>query len=298
VSILLIGGTGFLGSLVAQRLRDRDTVALVRPTSDRTLLPPGMPTREGDVNGEVPLDGIDTLVYCASMGLDRRPVAPLVRRLHASGIQRALFVSTTAIFTRLPTRSRAVRLEAEHAVQSSGLAWTIIRPTMIYGTQRDRNISRLLRWIDRWPVLPVCGSGLWQPVHVEDVADAIVAALDSPRAVDGAYNLAGKAPLRLDELIRTAAHALGRRVWLMPVPLRMAVVAARVTRLVTPEQVWRLAEDKAFDYADATRDLGFRPRSFEDGVQQEVTSLGLPARRRWPALRVRLPRLSGPAPRH
>ena len=168
---------------------------------------------------------------------------------------------------------------------------------MIYGTARDRNISRLLRLLDRWPVLPVCGNGLWQPVHVDDVADAVVAAVESPRAVDSAYNLAGKAPLRLHGLIRTAARALGRQVWLVPVPLRLAVAAARVTRIVTPEQVWRLAEDKAFDYTDATRDLGFRPRSFEEGVQQEVRSLGLPTRRRSPAPRAPSPRPSDPAPR-
>jgi nucleoside-diphosphate-sugar epimerase len=198
-----------------------------------------------------------------------------------------VFVSTTAIFTSLPATSRTARLAAEYAVQSSRLTWTIVRPTMIYGTARDRNISRLLRLLDRWPVVPVCGNGLWQPVYVEDVADAVVAALDSPLTPGRAYNLAGKAPLRLSELIRAAADALGQRVWLVPVPLGMAVVTARLTRAVTPEQVWRLAEDKAFEYADAARDFGFSPRSFEEGVRLEVQSLALPTRRRSPAPRGR-----------
>ena len=48
-----------------------------------------------------------------------------------------------------------------------------------------------------------------------------------------------------------------------------------LTRVVTPEQIRRLAEDKAFDYAEATRDFDFPPRSFAEGVRLEARSLGL-----------------------
>jgi uncharacterized protein YbjT (DUF2867 family) len=160
-------------------------------------------------------------------------------------------------------------------VQESALDWTIVRPTMIYGTARDRNISRMLRFLARWPVFPLCGNALWQPVYVEDLAAAVVAALDSPVTVGRTYNLAGAYPLRFSELVRTAARTLLRRVLLVRVPVAAAVLAARVTRLVTPEQVRRLAEDKAFDYADATRDFGFKPRTFAEGVRLEARGLGL-----------------------
>src|SRR6185436_9257337 len=114
----------------------------------------------------------ETLVYCASMGFGHVP--PLVAALESAGVRRAVFVSTTAIYTSLPAPSKAIRLEAERLVQASSLDWTILRPTMIYGTPRDRNVSRLLRYLRRWPVFPVCGNALWQPVHVKDVAAAVV----------------------------------------------------------------------------------------------------------------------------
>jgi nucleoside-diphosphate-sugar epimerase len=202
-------------------------------------------------------------------------VPRVVQQLQDAGIMRAVFVSTTAIFTRLPAASRALRVEAESSVRQSGLEWTILRPTMIYGTARDRNISRLLRFLKRVPVFPLCGNALWQPIYVEDLADAVVAALDSRHSIGQTYNLAGACPLRFADLVRTAAAAVSRHVWLAPVPLSAAVLAARLTHIVTPEQVRRLAEDKAFDYADATRDLGFRPRSFADGVRREARDLGL-----------------------
>jgi nucleoside-diphosphate-sugar epimerase len=289
LTTLLVGGTGFLGSFVAARLPGASV--LVRPTSDTSVLPPGVALRVGDLGSDPPLEGVDSLVYCASMGFGHVP--RLVAQLEACGVQRAVFVSTTAIFTHLPAASRAVRLEAEEAVQASRLEWTILRPTMIYGTHRDRNISRLLWWLRRWPVVPVCGDGLWQPIYVEDLADAVVAALNTRTTIGRAYNLAGGPPaLRFSELVRVAGRAVGRDVVLLPVPLRLAVVLARLTGVVKPEQVWRLAEDKAFDASDACRDFGFLARPFDEGVRLEVRQLR--EQTRWLAPPARRPGRSGP----
>ena len=107
-----------------------------------------------------------------------------------AGLRRAVFVSTTSIFTSLDTASKPVRLAAEDTVMTSALDWTIIRPTMIYGTPADRNMARLLRALRRLPVLPLPGggTGLQQPVHVDDLAGAIVAALDRPATIGRAYD--------------------------------------------------------------------------------------------------------------
>jgi uncharacterized protein YbjT (DUF2867 family) len=274
--LLLVGATGFLGSAVVSLMAHRQPIALVRPTSDRSQLPKGIELRESDLAEPLPLRDVETLVYCASMGFGHVP--RLVRQLEQHGVRRAVFVSTTAIFTSLPSTSRAVRLAAEAAVEESALDWTILRPTMIYGTARDRNISRLLRFVKRWPVFPLCGNALWQPIYVDDLANAVVAALDSPSTSQRAYNLAGAQPLSFADLVRTAAHAVGRRVLLLPVPLMAAVLAARLTRVVTPEQIHRLAEDKAFSTTDAARDFNFAPRSFAEGVRLEAALLGLARR--------------------
>src|SRR5436190_11775067 len=165
--ILLVGATGFLGAAVAGRLAARRPIALVRPTSDRSFLPPPVELREGDLADPLPLEGVNALVYCASMGFGHVP--RLVRQLEERGVRRAVFISTTAIFTNLPSRSRALRLEAEAAVQAASLDWTILRPTMIYGSARDRNVCRLLRFLKHWPIFPLCANALWQPVHVDDL---------------------------------------------------------------------------------------------------------------------------------
>jgi nucleoside-diphosphate-sugar epimerase len=151
---------------------------------------------------------------------------------------------------------------------------------MIYGTSRDRNMARLLRFLKRSPVVPLPGGGhgLQQPVNVDDLADAVLSCIERPASIHHVYNIAGPEPLTLRELVQEAARAVGRRLLIVPVPLRATIAAARWlerTRLVPvgAEQLGRLAEDKAFDITPARRDLEYRPRPFSDGIDEEARSM-------------------------
>jgi nucleoside-diphosphate-sugar epimerase len=156
---------------------------------------------------------------------------------------------------------------------------------MIYGTSRDRNVSRLLRWLRKWRVmgLPAGGRALQQPVHVEDVASALVTCLLTDATAGRTYNISGREPISFREMVAEAARAVGVRPLLVPIPLAPVAAAVGVAeRLRIPvrlraEQLHRIAEDKAFPHDDAARDFGFSPRSFAEGVQQEAESLGLAA---------------------
>ena len=284
--ILVTGATGFLGSFVVPLLTERSSAVscLVRPTSNvGSLERLGLDLRVADLNDAAAvrraLAGVDTLVNLASLGFGHAPT--IVEAALGAGVRRAVFISTTGIFTRLPAPSRTTRLEAEALIRSSELAQTILRPTMIYGAARDRNIARLIHYLRRFPVLVVPGSGAarQQPVYVADVARAIVATLERPATIGRAYNIAGAAPLSFNELVDTTAAALGRRVWRLHVPLQPVALAVRVAgalRLgprISAEQILRLAEDKAFDIGPARRDLGYQPLSFAEGVRREVAAL-------------------------
>jgi nucleoside-diphosphate-sugar epimerase len=189
------------------------------------------------------------------------------------------------VTTTLHPPTKQIRLTAEHQIRGCGLAWTILRPTMIYGAAGDRNLSRLLLRLSRAAVLPVPGTGtcLHQPVHVADVAAAVLAALKRPAAIGSLYDVAGPEPLPFAELLRTCARAVGSRTRLVPVPLAPLVTLARgYERLsrhprIRAEQLLRLAEDKAFPIDGAIRDLGYAPRPFADGIGDEAHALGLAA---------------------
>lgn len=285
------GGSGFLGQAVLSLAADRGlrVLALARSTTAaaRVSARGAVPVR-GDLDhrrslgaafAEAVEQGADVLVNLASLGFGHAPA--VVSAAEEAGLRRAVFVSTTAVTTRLPAASRRTRLEAEAVVQDSGLAWTVLRPTMIYGHPGDRNLSRLLTLLRRVPLLPVPGGGrgLQQPVHVDDLATAVLAAAEAPQAVGRRYDIAGPEPVTFRDLLREAGEAVGRRPLLVPTPLGpTAWLLTRYERLsasprLRAEQVRRLAEDKAFDITPAVCDLGFAPRSFREGIRAEAREL-------------------------
>lgn len=291
--LLVTGGSGFLGEYVLREAarRGHETTALARSRSAAARVHSlGAQPVSGDLDNAGSLADAfaagrcEALLNLASLGFGHAGM--IVAATEAAGISSAVFVSTTAVTTTLPTASRRVRLAAEQRIHESALDWTILRPTMIYGAAGDRNLSRLLPLLRRAPVLPVPGGGhLQQPVHVADVADAVLAAAEQPGAVGATYDVAGPAPMTFAELLRTAGRAVRSTTRFVPVPLSPVLAAARGYELVSRnprirvEQVRRLAEDKAFAIDAAVRDLGYAPRSFAEGIRAEAHLLGLPALR-------------------
>jgi uncharacterized protein YbjT (DUF2867 family) len=284
MKVLVTGTTGFTGSRVVPLLLDSgyQVRCLTRTTSDRSSLSAlTVEWATGDLSNPESLTsalrGVDALVNIASLGFGHAD--SILRSAKEAGVKRGIFISTTAIFTQLNAGSKSIRLAAEEAIQASGLDYTILRPTMIYGSPRDRNMWRLIRLLRITPIMPIFGDGesLQQPIFVDDVAQAVLLALKTDVTIGKSYNIAGKAPLTYNQVIDTVAATLGRRVWKLHLPYMPIVRALQFTeqlrlRLRLPikaEQVLRLNEDKAFSYEEAQRDFGFSPRSFEDGIELE-----------------------------
>jgi nucleoside-diphosphate-sugar epimerase len=288
--LLVAGGSGFLGGYVLREAASRgyETIALARSAAAaRSVTANGAQPIACDLDRGRELDEAfttaraDVLVCLASLGRGHGP--GIVAAAEEAGLTRAVFVSTTAVTTTLDPPTKQVRLAAEQQIHRCGLDWTILRPTMIYGAPGDRNLSRLLVLLRRTPVLPVPAAGgcLHQPVHVADVASAVLDALRRPAAIGSMYNVAGPEPIAFADLMRTCVRVVGSRTRLLPVPLTPLATLVRGYELasrhprIRVEQLRRLAEDKAFGIDDAVRDLGYAPRRFDVGVEAEARMLGL-----------------------
>lgn len=283
MKVLVTGATGFTGSAVIPLLLQKgvEVRCLVRRSSDlrfidsdRVELVCGELDNEESVRRA--LRNVDILINIASLGFGHAPA--IVRSAQAERVARCIFISTTAVFTNLIAPSKAVRLAAEELICKSNLNYSILRPTMIYGSSRDRNMCRLINFLRRSPAIPIFGSGefLQQPVYVEDLAAAIVAAAFSERAVRNCYNVSGAKPLTYNQIIDEVTSQLDRRVWRIHLPASPCVKVLRtferlsIALPIRSEQLLRLNEHKAFPWDDAARDLGYNPRTFAEGIKEQL----------------------------
>ncbi len=200
--------------------------------------------------------------------------------IEASGAQRVVVLSSTSRFNKVDSGDTAENAVAAKLIDSEarlqawaeerGIEWVVLRPTLIYGLGRDKNISEIARFICRFGFFPLLGKaqGLRQPIHAVDVATACVSALQVHDAANHAYNISGGETLTYREMVARVFAALGRRPRLLTVPLWVFRLAVSVLRCLPRYRQWsaamaeRMNRDLVFDSTDAARDLGFKPRGF------------------------------------
>ena len=195
------------------------------------------------------------------------------------GARRVVVMSSTSRFTKTGSsdaseQAIAARLaEGERRFvawsQANEIEWVILRPTLIYGLGQDKNICEMVRFIRRFSFFPVFGQaqGLRQPVHVADLAQACVSALNG-QISNKAYNLSGGETLAYRDMVIRIFNALGNPPRLLSVPLFIFGFTVALMRLLPRYRNWssamaeRMNQDLVFDHTEAVRDLGFKPRPF------------------------------------
>lgn len=153
------------------------------------------------------------------------------------GVQRLVCISSTSRFTKTDSSSEyeealVQRLEQgeDHLqkwCEANQVAWTVLRPTLIYGRSTDRNLSEIVKLIRKWRFFPLFGSGhgLRQPVYVDDVAQACIRALYSSSAHNRAYNISGAEVLSYREMVTRIFRTMGMPVRFFRIPLPLFSVA-------------------------------------------------------------------------
>ena len=147
----------------------------------------------------------------------------------AGGI-RLIALSTSSVILKAESSdpaerdtARNLRQAEEHVRQlcrDRGICWTILRPTLIYDPGRDRNVSVIASFIRRFGIFPIVrpGAGERQPIHADDVAQAMIAAIDASGARNAILGLPGGETLTYREMVRRIFVSLGKRPVLLHLP--------------------------------------------------------------------------------
>ena len=185
------------------------------------------------------------------------------------------YVHMSALGTRANAQSRyhQTKWAAEEYVRQSGLAWTILRPSVIYGPG-DKASNVLARVIRHLPFVPVLGDGnaKIQPISVATVAQAVVGALKNDASVGKTYDLCGPAAFTWNELYDKLLAFHGLRKPKLHLPLSMARLQAAVMEKLLPnppftrDQLLMIAEDNVGDPQPAARDFRLELETFEQDI--------------------------------
>lgn len=245
---MLTGGTGFVGTHVAERLRadGREVHALVRDRARGTKLAAlGCELVEGDMTRPESLrgaaEGCDGLVHLVAIRQGPRAAferimeqgtRDLVDAAKAGGVRR--FVLMSALGTSAETKDLVpyfhAKWEMEQTVEASGLEYVTFRPSFVFGS--DGGILPTFKRIAKLtPVTPITGSGdqRIQPVWVDDVAAYFSAAVDEPQAANRTFELGGPDAVTWNELWRRLKRVLRVRRPSLHVPMGFMRVNALLT---------------------------------------------------------------------
>ena len=297
--ILVTGANGFVGSHVVPALADAGhrVLALVRDDAGaaevtRRLAPAqrsAVEIRRGDITRPetlpVALVGAAAVVHLAALPRDWDGGASL-RLVNTEGTRNVLRAATDAGVRRFvhlgamgvvddPTLHYASsKVKAMALVRESGLDWTILRPSLLFGP-RDGFFNILAGLVRMSPgIVPITGSGgaRFQPLAIGDLARVVVIALGDDGTVAGEYDLGGPRIWTYREIVEEVLRGMGKRRLLVPVPvavIRLVAGAAEMVHLPFPvatDQLRQLRFDNTGPLDAVRAAFGFEPTPMEGGL--------------------------------
>lgn len=274
-TLLVLGLSGPVGEAVGRRLRARgDQVVAVSRTHREDS--PGVSWRHGSLEAMPVFDqafdailSLGPLDAFAAWYAAAPPPVPRVIALSSTG-RHDKSLSADPAERALASRLVAAEAQLFAATHAAGVELTILRPSLVYGSGRDRSLARLAAFARRWRFLPIPRNarGLRQPVHVDDVAAAVLACLDQPFATAGrAFDLPGGETLRFDEMLRRLLVAQAPQARLLRLPAAgFALAAWWLRRSGRPAPgagtLGRVALDQVADPGPARAAFGYHPGRF------------------------------------
>ena len=239
--VLVTGATGLVGIHTCRELTKNgwQVRALIRDPAKAALALGQLPVefRVGDVRDasalRSSLNGCGAVVHLAAIAIEKKTekyadtntaaTERLISAARAENVQRIVFMSQNGADTRSPHPFLHSKGVAQDSVRTSGLQWTVLRPSVIFGPEDQfvNVLGRLIRLTVKVFPLPAGGRARFQPISVDDVARVIRLSLEKKETVRQSYDLGGPAALSLLEMTERILVAMGTTRTLVSVPIKV-----------------------------------------------------------------------------
>jgi NADH dehydrogenase len=300
-TVIVAGGTGFVGSAIAKELRRRGHQVIVlssRGETARGSLPDDIEMRQVDVRDRgaamAAVGDADALVIALAfpnspiesprrgqtfMAVDAAGTEHLVAAARARGVSRIVYLSGAGAAPDAERHWFRAKWRAEEAVRASGIDATIIRPTWIYGPG-DVSLNRFIGFARTLPIVPMTNSGgqSLAPVFIDDIARLAADSLVDPAAANRVFEVGGPETLRMRDIIKAAVRRAGLARPIVPGPTPLIKLAAWPLTLLpkpplTPDAVDFINQPATVDNGPLMEAMPRRLTPLEEGL---ATYLGRP----------------------
>jgi NADH dehydrogenase len=295
--ILITGATGYVGRHLVARLvgEGERPRCLVRDTKRATSILPDdkVDLVQGDTLSPALLvaamRGVDTVVHAAFITADHKEsagnryeetnvhgTANMIEAAKEAGVKRMIEISGLGTKADKPGSYMQGRYLSEQMLKESGLDWTIIQPSVLFGKDAPfiKGLSNLIRTA---PVVPLIGGGKvkFQPIYVEDVVTVIIKVLQDPTGTNRkTCTIGGPAYYSFTQVIDTLLQTMHKTRIKVPAPIVLVGIGAAVMEAVLSKPPLTKAAMTLFSFDNTTdlnsikRDFGFTPVSFTNYLQE------------------------------
>jgi len=193
-----------------------------------------------------------------------------------AGIKRCLHMSALAVDSGLNIGYNVSKLASEKLVRESGLDWTIVRPSLIFGPG-DRFALEFAAWIKKGIPIPLIGKGDYRlmPVSRKDLCQGMVKLIDMKESFGKTYNIGGAEKMSYLEVLRVIEQAAGRKTRLIKLPAGLVILAAKLLGRfqrfpASADMIKQLLNESVTDESDFWRITGIQPNKLEDEIREYV----------------------------
>src|ERR1700682_4425970 len=254
--VLVTGAAGMVGIHTCRELtKDGWQVrALIRDPARAAMALGQLPVefRVGDARDATTLrnclSGCGAVVHLAAIAIEKKgesyresntaATERLISAARAEGVARIIFMSQNGADSRSPYPFLHSKGVAQDSVKTSGLRWTILRPSVIFGPEDQfvNVLGRLIRLTPKIFPLPNGGAARFQPIAADDVARVIRLTLEKKETLGQVYGLGGAVPLTLREMTERILTAMGTTRRIVSVPVRMLRPLVELAERLAPDQ--------------------------------------------------------------
>ncbi|MGB4612914.1 MAG: NAD(P)H-binding protein [Erysipelotrichaceae bacterium] len=222
--------------------------------------------------------GMDVIFHIVNI----RKSINIINAAIKNNVKWVILVHTTGIYSKYKSASEEyidIENKISNLIKNKDIKVTILRPTMIYGSLDDQNMSVFIKMVDKLRIFPVVNGGKYalQPVHQEDLGKAYYQVLiNKNKTIGKNYTLSGKDPINLIDILKIISDKLNKKTKFISVPYSFSYFGAVLLKIISfkkidlKEKVQRLVEPRAYSHDDAIKDFDYNPKPFIEGIEKEI----------------------------